>query len=51
MTATAGNVLLDRGPGIYLPGRFGDRIEGIGVATEEGGRRLSNSSHEMRIVS
>jgi Xaa-Pro aminopeptidase len=38
-------------PGIYLPGRFGVRIEDIVVATADGGRRLNNTSHEMRIVS
>jgi len=38
-------------PGIYLPGRFGVRIEDIVVATEDGGRRLNNTSHDMRIVS
>ena len=38
-------------PGIYLPGRFGVRIEDIVTATEDGGRRLNNTSHEMRIVS
>jgi Xaa-Pro aminopeptidase len=38
-------------PGIYLPGRFGVRIEDIVVATEDGGRRLNNTSHEMHIVS
>ena len=38
-------------PGIYLPGRFGVRIEDIVVATEDGGRRLNNTSREMRIVS
>ena len=37
-------------PGIYLPGRFGVRIEDIVVATEDGGRRLNNTSREMRIV-
>jgi D-alanyl-D-alanine dipeptidase len=37
-------------PGIYLPGRFGVRIEDIVVATEDGGRRLNHTSHEMRIV-
>ena len=37
-------------PGIYLPGRFGVRIEDIVVATEDGGRRLNNTSHELRIV-
>jgi Xaa-Pro aminopeptidase len=38
-------------PGIYLPGRFGVRIEDIVVATEDGGRRLNNTTHEMQIVS
>jgi Xaa-Pro aminopeptidase len=38
-------------PGIYLPGRFGVRIEDIVVATTEGGRRLNNNPHEMQIVS
>jgi Xaa-Pro aminopeptidase len=38
-------------PGIYLPGRFGVRIEDIVTATDDGGRRLNNTSHEMRIVS
>jgi D-alanyl-D-alanine dipeptidase len=37
-------------PGIYLPDRFGVRIEDIVVATEDGGRRLNNTSHELRIV-
>jgi D-alanyl-D-alanine dipeptidase len=37
-------------PGIYLPDRFGVRIEDIVTATEDGGRRLNNTSHEMHIV-
>ncbi|MEV6300570.1 aminopeptidase P family protein [Actinoplanes sp. NPDC051861] len=37
-------------PGIYLPGRFGVRIEDIVTVTENAGRRLNNTSHEMRIV-
>jgi D-alanyl-D-alanine dipeptidase len=37
-------------PGIYLPGRFGVRIEDIVAATEDGGRRLNATSHELRIV-
>ena len=36
-------------PGIYLPGKFGVRIEDIVVATSDGGRRLNNTSHELRI--
>jgi Xaa-Pro aminopeptidase len=38
-------------PGIYLPGRFGVRIEDIVTCTEHGGRRLNNTPHEMAIVS
>jgi len=38
-------------PGIYLPGRFGVRVEDIVAATEEGARRLNHSSRELRIVS
>ena len=38
-------------PGIYLPGRFGVRIEDIVTCTEAGGRRLNNTQHEMALVS
>ena len=38
-------------PGIYLPDRFGVRIEDIVTVTEDGGRRLNNTDHAMRIVS
>ncbi|MFF4972192.1 M24 family metallopeptidase [Streptomyces sp. NPDC001083] len=37
-------------PGIYLPGRFGVRIEDIVTVTEEGGWRLNTTSREMAIV-
>jgi len=37
-------------PGIYLPGRFGVRIEDIVVATADGARRLNDTSHELQIV-
>ncbi|MDX3850713.1 aminopeptidase P family protein [Streptomyces sp. AK02-01A] len=37
-------------PGIYLPGRFGVRIEDIVTVTEDGGRRFNNTSHAMAIV-
>ncbi|MBB4891956.1 Xaa-Pro aminopeptidase [Streptomyces olivoverticillatus] len=37
-------------PGIYLPGRFGVRIEDIVVCTEGGGRRLNNTERELRVV-
>ncbi|WP_369226298.1 aminopeptidase P family protein [Streptomyces sp. R39] len=38
-------------PGIYLPGRFGVRIEDIVTVTEDGGRRFNNTTREMVIVS
>ncbi|MFI9168159.1 M24 family metallopeptidase [Streptomyces lincolnensis] len=37
-------------PGIYLPGRFGVRIEDIVTVTEDGGRRFNDTSREMVIV-
>jgi Xaa-Pro aminopeptidase len=37
-------------PGIYLPGRFGVRIEDIVTVTSDGGRRLNNTTHELQIV-
>jgi Xaa-Pro aminopeptidase len=37
-------------PGIYLPDRFGVRIEDIVTVTDDGGRRLNNTNREMRIV-
>jgi Xaa-Pro aminopeptidase len=37
-------------PGIYLPGKFGVRIEDIVVATQTGGRRLNNTPHDVQIV-
>jgi D-alanyl-D-alanine dipeptidase len=37
-------------PGIYLPGRFGVRIEDIVTVTADGGRRLNQTSHKMHIV-
>ncbi|WP_400993472.1 M24 family metallopeptidase [Agromyces sp. GXQ0307] len=37
-------------PGVYLPGRFGVRIEDIVTVTAEGGRRLNTTPHEMAIV-
>ncbi len=38
-------------PGVYLPGRFGVRIEDIVTLTEDGtGRRFNDTPHEMAIV-
>lgn len=37
-------------PGVYLSGRFGVRIEDIVTVTQEGGRRLNNTTHELQIV-
>ncbi|MET9731920.1 aminopeptidase P family protein [Streptomyces sp. NPDC006458] len=38
-------------PGIYLPGRFGVRIEDIVTCTQDAGRRLNGTDHEMALVS
>ncbi|MEB8339228.1 aminopeptidase P family protein [Streptomyces endophyticus] len=37
-------------PGVYLPGRFGVRVEDIVTVTEDGGRRLNATAREMAIV-
>jgi Xaa-Pro aminopeptidase len=37
-------------PGIYLPGRFGVRIEDIVTVTEDGGRRLNNTTRDLQVV-
>ncbi|MFE9771827.1 aminopeptidase P family protein [Streptomyces sp. NPDC005931] len=37
-------------PGVYLPGRFGVRIEDIVTVTEDGGRRLNNTARNLVIV-
>ncbi|GAA3505828.1 aminopeptidase P family protein [Streptomyces prasinosporus] len=37
-------------PGVYLPGRFGVRIEDIVTVTADGGRRLNNTARELVIV-
>jgi Xaa-Pro aminopeptidase len=37
-------------PGIYLPGRFGMRLEDIVVATEDGPRRLNDAPRDLAVV-
>jgi Xaa-Pro aminopeptidase len=37
-------------PGIYIPGRFGVRIEDIVTVTDDGGRRLNTTSRELHVV-
>ncbi|AXE89431.1 aminopeptidase P family protein [Streptomyces sp. Go-475] len=37
-------------PGVYLPGRFGVRIEDIVTVTGDGGRRLNTTTRELVIV-
>ncbi|MEU1185105.1 aminopeptidase P family protein [Streptomyces sp. NPDC005820] len=37
-------------PGVYLPGRFGVRIEDIVTVTEDGGRRLNDTTRELVVV-
>lgn len=37
-------------PGIYIPGRFGMRIEDIVIATDNGPHRCNNSTRELVIV-
>ncbi|WP_329414785.1 aminopeptidase P family protein [Streptomyces sp. NBC_00704] len=37
-------------PGVYLPGRFGVRIEDIVTVTADGGRRLNDTTRELVIV-
>ncbi|GAA4895854.1 M24 family metallopeptidase [Streptomyces coeruleoprunus] len=37
-------------PGVYLPGRFGVRIEDIVTVTGDGGRRFNNTSRALAVV-
>jgi len=37
-------------PGVYLPARFGVRIEDLVVVTADGYRNLSGLSKELRVV-
>ena len=38
-------------PGVYLPGRFGVRIEDIVTVTDDAGKRFNNTSRELATVS
>ena len=38
-------------PGVYLPGRFGVRIEDLVAITDDGHRNLSSLPKELRVVS
>ncbi|WP_199827278.1 M24 family metallopeptidase [Streptomyces xylophagus] len=38
-------------PGIYLPGRYGARIEDIVICTEEGGERLNRTPRDLVVLS
>ncbi len=37
-------------PGVYLPGKFGVRIEDIVIAADDGPKRLNNADHALTIV-
>ena len=37
-------------PGIYLPGKFGIRLEDCGVVTEQGYEPFTGPSHELRVI-
>ena len=37
-------------PGIYLPGRYGARIEDIVVCTQDGGERLNLTERGLVVV-
>lgn len=45
----AGNVVTVE-PGIYLPGKFGMRLEDFGVITDDGFDLFTQSTHEMVII-
>ena len=37
-------------PGIYLPSRFGIRIEDIVTVTADGGRRFNDTPRDLHVV-
>lgn len=47
---TRQNMVITDEPGIYLPGRFGVRIEDLVVVKEDGYERLSHSEKELMVL-
>ena len=45
----AGNVVTVE-PGIYLPGKFGMRLEDFGVVTADGFDVFTNSTHDLVVI-
>ena len=45
----AGSVVTDE-PGIYLPGKFGIRLEDFGVVTEDGYDVFTQSTHDLMVI-
>jgi Xaa-Pro aminopeptidase len=49
-TPLAAGMTFSDEPGIYLPGRFGVRIEDQVVVTHEGAERLNEASRDVTVV-
>jgi D-alanyl-D-alanine dipeptidase len=50
-TPLAAGMTFSDEPGVYLPGRFGVRIEDQVVVTEDGAERLNEASRDLTVVS
>ena len=48
-TVGAGSVITVE-PGVYLPGKFGVRLEDYGVVTEHGFEPFTTSPHDLQII-